>query len=293
MSSDTPMPAPTATLGSGSVREAASDQMPQVYVPAGEFSMGAAAGDSLAYDDERPQHTVRLGAFWIDQTEVTNAHFGAFVAATGYATMAERTGEGKVFQLATGTWEDVTGADWQHPTGPESNLDGLEQYPVGQMSWSDAAAYCAWAGRRLPTEAEWEKAARGVDQRPYPWGDAPADGDRLNFADQHLPVEWAEAAVDDGYMFFAPVGTYPAGASPYGTLDMAGNAWEWVADFFDESYYARSPGTDPAGPEAGDEHVLRGGSWWTSSRDARTTARGEALDFPYDIYGFRCVEPAG
>jgi formylglycine-generating enzyme required for sulfatase activity len=158
------------------------------------------------------------------------------------------------------------------------------------MSWSDALAYCAWAGRRLPTEAEWEKAARGVDGRAFPWGDEPAAGHLLNYADQHLPVPWAAAEVDDGYRFFAPVGRYPAGASPYGALDLAGNAWEWVADFFDDRYYARSPYADPAGPETGVERVLRGGSWWTSARDARAAVRGEASDFPYDIYGFRCAE---
>ena len=285
--------APTATLGRGSVRAAAIDSMQQVYVPAGEFSMGSAGGDGLAYDDELPQHAVLVSAFWMDRTEVTNAHFAAFVTATGYDTMAERTGEGLVFQPAAGAWEAMRGADWQHPTGPAATIAGMDNYPVGQMSWSDAVAYCAWAGRRLPTEAEWEKAARGVDRRPYPWGDDPAGGRLLNFADRHMPVAWADAAVDDGYMFFAPVGTYPAGASPYGALDMAGNAWEWAADFFDDRYYARSPYADPGGPETGVEHVLRGGSWWTSARDARTTARGEASDFPYDIYGFRCAEPAG
>jgi formylglycine-generating enzyme required for sulfatase activity len=266
--------------------------MRQVYVPAGEFRMGSDAGDALAYDDERPKHVVLVSAFWMDETEVTNAHFAAFVNATGYETMAERTGEGLVFRPETGNWEAVPGADWQHPAGPDFGIAGMEAYPVGQMSWSDAAAYCAWAGRRLPTEAEWEKAARGVDERTYPWGDEPAAGDRLNFADRQLPVPWAEAEVDDGYLFFAPVGSYPAGASPYGALDMAGNAWEWVADYFDRNYYARSPYADPAGPESGQERGLRGGSWWTSARDARVTVRGEARDFPYDIYGFRCAEPA-
>jgi formylglycine-generating enzyme required for sulfatase activity len=266
--------------------------MRQVYVPAGEFTMGSASGDALAHDDERPQHPVWVSAFWMDETEVTNAHFAAFAAATGYQSMAERTGEGLVFQVASGEWAAVPGADWRHPAGPASSISGLEAYPVGQMSWSDAAAYCAWAGRRLPTEAEWEKAARGVDGRPYPWGEALAAGHRLNFADRQLPVPWAQADVDDGYRFFAPVGTYPAGASPYGALDMAGNAWEWVADYFDRDYYARSPAADPAGPAEGSERVLRGGSWWTSARDARVTVRGEASDFPYDIYGFRCAQPA-
>jgi formylglycine-generating enzyme required for sulfatase activity len=290
--SDTPPPSPTATPGAGTVRVADSDGMTQLYVPAGEFSMGSTAGDGLAYADEQPPHTVHLSGYWIDRTEVTNAQFAAFVAATGYATTAERAAEALVFQPETGAWEHTPGANWQHPTGPEASLDGLDDYPVGQMSWSDAGAYCAWAGRRLPTEAEWEKAARGVDQRPYPWGGQPPDGTLLNFADRHLAVGWADESADDGYQFFAPAGSYPAGASPYGALDMAGNAWEWVADFFDRDYYARSPASDPAGPETGDQHVLRGGSWWTSARDTRTSVRGEASDFPYDIYGFRCAQPA-
>jgi serine/threonine-protein kinase len=274
------------------VRIAAHDGMPQVFVPAGEFRMGSTSADPLAYGDEMPRHLVLLGAYWIDQTEVTNARFALFVAATGYQTMAERTGQGEVFSTATGGWQTVPGADWRHPFGPETSVARPDD-PVGQVSWSDAGAYCAWAGRRLPTEAEWEKAARGEDGRRYPWGNRPPAGHWLNFADHSLEVAWADQNADDGYAFFSPAGAYPAGASPYGALDMAGNAWEWVADFADNNFYARSPYEDPRGPETGTEHVLRGGSWWARARDVRAAMRDSAGDFPYDVYGFRCAQTAG
>jgi serine/threonine-protein kinase len=264
--------------------------MVQVFVPAGEFWMGAAVTDTLAYDDEKPRHRVYLDEFWIDRTEVTQAMFAMFAAATGYTTQAERDGQALVFSLEKGDWEPVPGADWRRPRGPGGEANALAEYPVGQIAWSDAAAYCAWAGRRLPTEAEWEKAARGTDGRRYPWGGAAVDGGRANFADLNLPgVDWADAAIDDGYTFSAPVGAYPAGASPYGALEMAGNAWEWVADWADSGYYARSPYRNPAGPAVGKEHGLRGGSWWASARDVRATMRDSAGDFPYDNYGFRCA----
>src|SRR5205085_11798807 len=143
--------------------------------------MGSLAGDPLAYQDELPQHPVLLDAYWIDETEVTNAMFARFAAATGFKTMAERLDNGQVFSLAAGGWKAVGGADWRHPGGPATSITRIDNFPVGQVSWSDAAAYCQWAGRRLPTEAEWEKAARGDDARPYPWGDEPVTGKRLNF----------------------------------------------------------------------------------------------------------------
>ena len=289
---DTPVPTATPTLGPGSTRAAAADGMLQVFVPAGEFSMGSTSDDPLAYDDEQPRHTVYLDAYWIDATEVTIASFAAFVAATGYETAAERAGTGQVFSLQTQAWQTVPGADWQHPAGPGSTVAVLDDHPVGQISWSDAVAYCEWAGRRLPTEAEWEKAARGTDARAYPWGDTPPAGHLLNFADRSLSVDWADPDADDGAQFAAPVGTYPDGASPYGALDLAGNAWEWVADFSDPAYYAASPYANPPGPASGEEHVLRGGSWWAAARDVRSTVRDSVVDIPYDIYGFRCAQSA-
>jgi len=288
----TAIPTVTPTPAAGDVAVSEQDGMRQRYVPAGEFKMGSLASDRLSYGDERPQHRVFLDDYWIDETEVTNAMFARFVAATGFKTMAERQDNGQVFNLDTSGWEAVSGSDWRHPGGPDTSVTGMDRFPVGQMSWSDSNAYCAWAGRRLPTEAEWEKAARGDDARPYPWGSEPVDGSRLNFADVHLKVAWSNPAIDDGYTFESPAGHYPDGASPYGALDMAGNMWEWVADWNDARYYARSPDNNPPGPAAGQEHVLRGGSWWASARDVRTSMRDSAGDFPYDIYGFRCAQPA-
>ena len=144
--------------------------------------MGSADSDSEAGSDEKPQHKVTLDAFWIDRTEVTNAMFAKFVAATSYKTDGEKAGKGFVLNLTSGQWEEMAGADWQHPRGPGSDLAGLDQHPVVQVSWNDATAYCAWAGRRLPTEAEWEKAARGTDGRKFPWGNQNVAGDLLNFS---------------------------------------------------------------------------------------------------------------
>ncbi|MBM3323528.1 hypothetical protein FJY69_08645, partial [candidate division WOR-3 bacterium] len=179
-----------------------------VRVPAGEFRMGSSDGDADADSGEKPQHTVSLDEFWIMQTEVTNAMFGRFVAATGYKTDAEKAGSSYAYDGSS--WKDTAGADWRHPRGPGSDVSAKAQHPVVHVSWNDAVAYCKWAGGRLPTEAEWEKTARGPStssggSRKYPWGDdAPTDR-RLNY----------NMNVKDT----TPVGSYPAGASPYGALD--------------------------------------------------------------------------
>lgn len=268
------------------------DGATMVYVPAGEFVMGASASDPEAQPDEHPQHKVYLEAFWIDATEVTNAQFARFVQATGYQTEGERAGTGRFFETITRKWRESSRVNWRHPHGLFSSLKGLEAHPVVHISWNDAQAYCAWAGKRLPTEAEWEKAARGTDGRLYPWGNSRPAGELLNFADRRLPVPWADQAVDDGYRFTAPVGSYPAGASPYGALDMAGNVWEWVADWYDEAYYAGSPASDPPGPPSGTSHVLRGGSWYDDAGGVRSTDRAA---WPYlpnvtsAVVGFRCA----
>ncbi len=259
----TPTAAPTAmpelALGIGSTMVSEKDSMALVYVPAGEFLMGSTDDDSDANSDEKPQHRVTLDAYWIDRTEVTNDQYQKCVAA--------------------GTCE----ASWCSDAGPGNA-------PVVCVSWQDAANYCAWAGRRLPTEAEWEKAARGNDGRKYPWGNQGVAGDLLNFCDSNCDYDWKDSAVNDGYAESAPVGSYPAGASPYGALDMAGSVWEWMADWYDESYYSSAPAQNPQGPDSGQFRVLRSGSWSDVEPNNRTASRLKYVpDEGDDNLGFRCA----
>jgi formylglycine-generating enzyme required for sulfatase activity len=200
-----------------------------VRVPAGQFIMGSNEGES----DEQPVHIVYLDGFYIDKTEVSNAQYRKC--------------------METGP------CDTPEDTIYYDNAD-YAQHPVVFVRWNDANAYCQWAGKRLPTEAEWEKAARGTGRWVYPWGNT-FDGTKLNFADKNTSFDWSDSNWDDGYAATAPVGSYPNGASPYEALDMAGNVWEWVADWYDEGYYSQSPGRNPPGPDSGEYRVLRGGSW--------------------------------
>ncbi len=288
---NTPIPpTPIATLGIGSTMVSSKDGMTLVYVPAGEFLMGSIDADIYAGSDEKPQHTVYLDAYWIDKTDVTNAMFAQFVQAASYKTDAEKVGIGYSFDFSSGNWTDTRGANWQHPHGPSSDISNLDNHPVAQVSWNDAKAYCEWAGRRLPTEAEWEKAARGTDGSIYPWGNDPATGNLLNLADKNLNASWADKTIDDGYQFTSPVGHYPAGISPYGALDMAGNVWQWVVDWYDKNYYVNSPTRNPTGPTSGDSHVLRGGSWNFRAQSARAACRSwNAPGFRYVSISFRCA----
>ena len=216
------------------VRLAPGVEMEFVRVPAGEFLMGSDTKDPDARDAELPQHKVYLDEYWMGKYPVTVAQFAVFVQASGHQTTAERVGYGLVW---TGdNWERMEGADWQRPRGPESDVTDKGSHPVTQVSWHDATAFCEWASQvadvpiRLPTEAEWEKGARGTDGRKYPWGEMKPDKSRCNFG-------WN---VKDT----TPVGRYsPKGDSPYGCTDMAGNVWEWVANkvgWFGEDY-ASSP----------------------------------------------------
>jgi formylglycine-generating enzyme required for sulfatase activity len=226
-----------------------------VYVPEGEFLMGSAGTDGAAVSNEKPQHTVYLDAFWIDRTEVTNALYAQCVQAG-------------MCQKPINTMSKKGGSYFDNPA--------YVNYPVVHVSWNNARTYCGWAGRRLPTEAEWEKAARGADGRLYPWGQQAPDRTRLNF----------DSFAGD----FVQVGRYPAGANPYGALDMAGNAWEWVADFYGEAYYAASPAKNPAGPGSGDNRVLRGGGWDSNANIVRAALRfwGSPVG-QNDENGFRCA----
>jgi sulfatase modifying factor 1 len=233
--------------------------------------MGDAHNDGRWSDGETPVHEVELGAFSIDATSVTNADFAAFIAGSSYVTEAEQFGFSAVFHMAiaadpadimppaggTPWWYGVRGADWAHPGGPLSDLEGLDDHPVVHVSWNDAAAYCAWAGRRLPTEAEWECAARGgVEGERYPWGDSLGDTWRLNIWQGAFPRHNTE---EDGFLTTAPARSYDV--NRFGLWQPVGNIWEWCADWFGAGYYSVSPRTNPNGPEAGDQRVLRGGSY--------------------------------
>jgi len=226
-----------------------------ITIPAGEFLMGNPEGTGRA--DEWPQRSVYLEAFVIDQVEVTNERYMRFVKATGHRTPPNPYG-----------------------TGPLRSITGIEHLPVVQTTWYDAKAYCGWAQKRLPTEAEWEKAARGTDGRLYPWGNDPPTAKRANF-----DREWEEEKT------LHPVGALPGGDSPYGVKDMAGNAREWVSDWYDPEYYQDAPDRNPQGPDKkGVVRSIRGGSWHSPASDLTTTARGRG-GFALQTHGtgFRCA----
>ncbi|MFZ0546135.1 MAG: bifunctional serine/threonine-protein kinase/formylglycine-generating enzyme family protein [Candidatus Promineifilaceae bacterium] len=299
--SQTPTPTPTLTpTPEGPPAQAALgdlwgrpvDGMIMAYVPAGSFVMGSDPElDPAAGTAEQPPHEVSLSAFWIDQTEVTNAMFARFVAAMGYVTTAEEEGTGQIQEDVQS--EVVAGTDWQHPSGPDSDLAGLDNYPVLQVSWIDAQAYCSWAGGSLPTEAQWEYAARGPENWLYPWGNT-FDGNLVNFCDANCTLPQSNASFDDHSARLAPVGSLPDGASWVGAFDLAGNVWEWVADWFSPDYYSNSPVENPTGPETGDGRVLRGGSWYDDAPHVRAGGRGASGPTNrHALYGFRCVLPGG
>ncbi|MGM7698732.1 formylglycine-generating enzyme family protein [Microbacterium sp. A84] len=245
----------------------------QAEIPAGTFLMGDSSGDQNHGDGETPRHEVTLPAFSIDATAVTNDAFAAFIAATGYLTEAETFEFSAVFHLAlaaaeedvlgqppgTPWWFGVRGADWAHPGGRESSIDGLGDHPAVHVSWNDAVAYCEWAGRRLPTEAEWEYASRGgLHAAKYPWGDDEVDagGWRANIFQGSFP---RENTLEDGFLTTAPVRSFQPNG--FGLWQTVGNVWEWCADWYDPTYYERSPGAAPKGAEVGNSRVLRGGSY--------------------------------
>lgn len=251
---ETVVPAASA-LGIGSTM-IGKDGMTLLYVPIGDFVMGSDYGSF----DEKPAHSVNLDAFWIDKTEVTNVM---------YAQCVEDGACDQPRQTAAATRSSYYG-------NPE-----FDNYPVVFVSWNDARSYCSWAVRRLPSEAEWEKAARGSDALEFPWGNNSPSEDLLNY--------------DNNMRDTTEAGKYPKGASPYGVLDMAGNVWEWVADWYDNAYYRSSPKSNPSGPDSGNLHVFRGGSWFrvwgqSSYSAVRTWNRNksESTDANY-YFGFRCA----
>ncbi|WP_081882124.1 formylglycine-generating enzyme family protein [Cryobacterium sp. MLB-32] len=243
----------------------------QAAVPAQYFLMGDSTDAGNPGDGEGPAHEVWVDAFQIDATTVTNSAFARFVAESGYRTEAETFGYSAVFHLALAAdpedvlgqppqipwWLGVRGADWQHPGGPLSTLDGRGEHPAVHVSWSDAAAYCVWAGRRLPTEAEWECASRGgLRGKVFPWGNDWGDRFRCNTWQGVFPTL---NTVDDGWLTTAPVREYSP--NPYGLWQSVGNVWEWCSDWWDEDYYAQSPVRNPTGPRDGAQRAMRGGSF--------------------------------
>jgi formylglycine-generating enzyme required for sulfatase activity len=256
-----------------------------VLLKGGEFRMGADA----ERPDEQPVHTVALKPFWIDTHEVTVARFARFLTATGYRTDAEKFGWSGVFDVKTGEWGKVDGADWRHPDGPQSNAAPDE--PVCQISWRDARAYAAWAGKRLPTEAEWEYAARGgLTGQRYAWGDELRPGGQpvANWWQGRFPDN---DTGEDGFRQRAPAGSFAPNG--YGLYDVAGNVWEWCADWYAADYYQNSPPANPAGASNGEERVIRGGSWMCAENfcsSYRVASRSHATpDSGLNNLGFRCA----
>ena len=275
-----------------------------VSLPGGTFDMGAAGSEAYPADGEAPVHPVELSPFAIDTVAVSIARFQEFVEATGFVTEAERFGWSFVFggflpddfpdtrAVANAPWwRQVYGADWRHPDGPASDITDIGDHPVTHVSWNDAMSFCTWSGTRLPTEAEWEYAARGG--RPssvFPWGDElePGGEHRMNVFQGTFP---GDNTIADGYAGTAPVGSFPP--NDFGLYNATGNVWEWCADWFDPAYYASSAGRDPKGPSAGTHRVMRGGSYLCHAsycRRYRVAARSaNTPDSSTGNLGFRVV----
>lgn len=232
-------------------------------------------GDSTGDANEAPK-TVSVEPFRLMRLEVTNAQFSTFVKATGYVTDREK--EGWAWVWPGGRWTRVNGANWRHPRGPKSSIQNLENHPVVQVSANDAEQYCQWRGMRLPNEKEWEFAARGTDGRRYPWGNERPTQSKP-FRTNLGRIKCCAADDSDGYMRTSPVGIFPANASPFGILDMAGNVWEWTSDKFPGVPY---------------ERAIRGGGWGNNPYCLRVSYRhGNRPHYGLDMVGFRCAANSG
>lgn len=288
------------------------DGAPMVLIPAGSFQMGSTkdevdrASQTCVneskkdqqicegwYKGELPRHQVSLDAFYLDKYEVTNRLFARFVEATGHQTTAEKEGTAK--GLVNGEWKDITGATWRQPEGGVTVFaSNRVEHPIVSVSWEDANAYCRWAGKRLPTEAEFEYATRGGTQSKYWWGnDTPGARKVANVGDEFLNQKdpgWViMKGYNDGYERTAPVGTFES--NPFQLFDMTGNVSEWTADWYDANYYSKSPEGNPKGPSRGKNRVFRGGSWFFEPDDVRSANRfGDSPANRSDYIGFRCAQ---
>jgi len=266
-----PTPIPTET-SIPNYRISEKDQSEQIYIPAGEFIMGTKDTDAqhtldngVAYP-EVPMHTLYLDGYWIDKYEVTNARYALCVA------------DGS----CTAPWVNFSNTRQEYYGNPE-----FHNYPVIMVDWWQANTFCKWAGGHLPSEAEWEKAARGTDGRRYPWGNEAITSDKANFCDVNCTRGHANPAFDDGYADTAPVGSFPNGASPYGLMDMAGNVWEWTRSI--PSPYPYDP-NDGREAEDGYQYIWRGGPWSNGIWWIRATLRYKSVPkYWYENLGFRCA----
>lgn len=278
-----------------------------VKLPGGTFLMGTDHPEAWAQDGEGPVREVTVSSFYLDICAVTNRQFEAFVNATGYKTEAEAFGWSYVFHLlipkkvmkkgkhrpleGLNWWLGVEGASWRRPEGPGTNIRKRLDHPAVHISWNDATAYCAWAGKRLPTEAEWEYAARGGQvQKIYPWGDelTPGGKHRCNIWQGEFPHR---NTAEDGYIGTAPVRSFAA--NPFGLYNMSGNVWEWCADWFSPTHHLTASRINPAGPDNGELRLMKGGSYLchhSYCNRYRVAARnGNTPDSSTGNCGFRCA----
>ena len=296
---------PTPPLGIGSKQLSEKDGMFMVYVPGGEYTIGSDQADidwALEYcrkceaedfKNEISKRSVTLDSFWIDQTEVTNSMFEKFVNETGYRTTAEIT-KGGFTRSETLLQYNIFykySVNWRQPD--ENGIDFLERetHPVVQVSWQDAWAYCDWAGKRLPTEAEWEVAAGGTESAIYPWGDDLPQDYSENLADiNYKDAYWAREGIDDGWQYTSPVSNYPKSSSPFMVFGMAGNAREWVYDSYTEGKNDLPDEKNPFNNESPMWHVIKGGSYHSEYVDGRISTRDSgALYLSVNDLGFRCA----
>jgi sulfatase modifying factor 1 len=253
---------PAVTVAEGLEKEVkGKDGAPMVLIPEGSFPMGVPHGDRDGGRDEYPRHDVFVNNFYIDKFELTNGRYLEFVKATNHRIPQNP--------------KNATRNLWEGDTITES----LADRPVVNVDWADAQAYCQWAGKRLPTEAEWEKAAKGTTDRRFPWGNVEPTNKHLNFNQQWI-----------GEKTLMPVGSYELGKSPFGVYDMAGNVWEWVNDWYDAKYYEKSPAKNPTGPETGTKRVLRGSGWQNETPTVRIFTRVDSdPTIRNESTGFRCA----